>query len=262
MSEPITALIADDESLGRDLVRHMLGRHPDIQIVAECADGAQALAEINRHAPSVAFLDIRMPRLDGMALLDNLAEGKRPLIVFTTAHDGYALRAFQQHAFDYLLKPFDESRFNQSLSRVRERLRQLAAARMAEAVREALGSPPTVTREERLPPLERVVIRETGRIYFVEVADIEWLEASGNYVALHVAGGKTHLAHETMSHLETRLTARLFVRIHRSVIVRVDRIKELLPHFNGEYIVVLKDNTRLKLSRSYSESARIALGLA
>lgn len=262
MSEPaphaITTIIADDEPPGRELLRHLLAAHPEFRLVAECSDGENALSAIKRHAPRVVFLDIQMPRLDGMTLLEQLEPAHRPLVVFTTAHDQYAIKAFAAHAFDYLLKPFDQERFDRTLARVRDGLRQIDEARLGQSVRHLIAPDATAT---RAPQAERIVVRETGRVYFVEIADVEWLEASGNYVTLHVAGGKTHLVHETMNALEARLDARRFVRIHRSTMVRVDRIKELLPHFNGEYVVILKDGAKLKLSRSYLETARAALGL-
>ena len=264
MSElTISALIVDDEPLGRDLVRHMLATHRDLRVVAECADGEKALAAIKRHTPQLVFLDVKMPRLDGIALLQRLPTDHRPLIVFITAHDAYALRAFQEHALDYLLKPFDQERFDQTIARVRQRLEQLESARLGQSVKRLLAGSPAPAEEARVvkPFAERVVVRESGRVYFVGVPEIHWLEASGNYVALHVASGKTHLVHETMTAMEAKLDPAIFVRIHRSTIVNVDRIKELQPHFNGEYIVLLKDDTRLKLSRSFLETARAALGL-
>lgn len=260
-ASPITTLIVDDEPLGRDLLRHMLARHPDFRVVGECADGEKALAAVRRHAPQLVLLDIKMPRLDGMSLLQQLEADARPLVVFITAHDTYALQAFEAHAFDYLLKPFDQERFDQMLARIRRRVSEIAAAQLGQNVRHLLAGPPP-TAAARPPPLERIVVRESGRVYFVNVAEIEWLEAEGNYVALHVAGGRSHLVHETMATLETKLDPTRFVRIHRSTMVRIDRIKELLPHFNGEYVVLLHDQTRLKLSRSYLESARPVLGLA
>ena len=256
----ISTLVADDEPLGRDLLRHLLAAHPQFALVAECGDGEQTLAAIRRHAPRVAFLDIKMPRLDGLTLLERLEPASRPLVVFTTAHDHFAIKAFAAHAFDYLLKPFDQERFDQTIARVLRRLREIDEARLGQSVRRLLALPAETATAPAAP--ERIVVRETGRVYFVEVPDIEWLEASGNYVSLHVAGGKTHLVHETMTALEARLDRRSFVRIHRSTMVRADRIKELLPHFNGEYFVVLKDGVRLKLSRSYLETAREALGLS
>jgi two-component system LytT family response regulator len=263
MNEPtISALIVDDEPLSRDLVRHMLTAHRDIRVVAECADGEKALAAIKRHAPQLVFLDVKMPRLDGVALLQHLPKENRPLIVFLTAHDAFAIRAFEAHALDYLLKPFDQERFDQTVARVRERLEQLESAKLGQSVKRFLAGPAAMTEEARptKPFAERIVVRESGRVYFVGVPEIHWLEASGNYVALHVASGKTYLVHETMAAMEAKLDPTFFVRIHRSTIVNVDRIKELQPHFNGEYIVLLKDETRLKLSRSFLEKARAALG--
>lgn len=256
----ITTLIVDDEPLGRDLVRHMLAAHPDFRVLAECGDGEKAQAAIKRHAPQLVFLDIKMPRLDGMALLERLEPATRPLIIFITAHDGYAIQAFAEHAFDYLLKPFDQERFDQTIARVRQRVREIEEAKLGQSVRSLLGGTAAAL-ETPKPALDRIVVRESGRVYFVAVAEIEWLEAEGNYVALHVAGGKTHLVHETLTSLAAKLERAVFVRIHRSTIVRVDRIKELLPHFNGEFVVVLKEGTRLKLSRSYLDTARGALGL-
>jgi two-component system, LytTR family, response regulator len=256
----VNSVIVDDEPLGRDLVRHMLAAHPDFRIVAECGDGEKALVAIKRHAPQLVFLDIKMPRLDGMALLDRLEPAARPLIIFITAHDSYAIKAFAEHAFDYLLKPFDQERFDQTIARVRTHIGQVEAAKLGQTVRSLLGVHAAVPTTAK-PNLQRIVVRETGRVFFVAISEIEWLDAEGNYVALHVAGGKMHLVHETLSNLEAKLDPALFVRIHRSTIVRVDRIKELVPHFNGEYVVVLKDNVRLKLSRSYLDTARAALGL-
>lgn len=264
----ISTVIVDDEPLGRDLVRHMLKAHGDFQIVAECGDGEKALTAIKRYEPQLVFLDVEMPRLDGMSLLEGLEAEKRPLVVFITAHEGYAVRAFETHALDYLLKPFDQERFDQTLARVRARVEQVAAAKLGKDVRRLLSGTGAARAGGELdegasskPWLDRIVIRESGRIYFVGVEEIHWLEASGNYVALHVASGKTHLVHETMANLEAKLEPAKFVRIHRGTIVKVDRIKELQPHFNGEYIVQLKDDVRLKLSRGYLEKARTALGL-
>ena len=262
MSEPaITALIVDDEPLGCDLVRHMLTAHPDIRVVAECSDGEEALAAIKRHAPQLVFLDVKMPRLDGIALLERLDPGHRPLIVFLTAHNTYALRAFEEHALDYLLKPFDQERFDQTVARARQRLEQIESAKLGESVKRFLTSAPVDAVPTAKPFAERIVVRESGHVYFVGVPEISWLEASGNYVALHVTSGKTHLVHETMAAMEAKLDPTLFVRIHRSTIVNVARIKELQPHFNGEYVVLLKDETKLKLSRSFLGTARAALGL-
>lgn len=266
MSPPsISALIVDDEPLGRDLVRNMLAAHPDVQVVGECPDGEKALAAIKRHAPRVVFLDVKMPRLDGIGLLKRLPEDNRPLIVFVTAYDTYALHAFEGQAFDYLLKPFDQERFDTTLARVRARLDQLEAARIGESVRGVVAgsaAPRSAASPSANPPVERLVVRDPGRIQFVAVHEISWLEASGNYVAVHTLAGKTHLIHETMATVEAKLDPATFVRIHRSTIVNVHRIRQLEPHINAEFIVVLEDGARLKLSRSYVEPARRALGLS
>lgn len=257
----ITTLVADDEPLGRELVRHMLSTHPDFRVVAECSDGEKTLAALRRHAPRVAFLDIKMPRLDGMSLVRRLEAEARPLIVFITAHDTYAVQAFDTQAFDYLLKPFDQERFDAALERVRARLQQIDAAKLGQSVRSLLQQPDGAVAPPVKSGAARLVVRESGRVYFVAVADIEWVGAAGNYVEVHVAGGRAHLVHETMVAMEERLDAVRFVRIHRSTIVRVDRIKELQPHFNGEFVVLLHDGARLKLSRSYLDKVRPILGL-
>jgi two-component system LytT family response regulator len=259
---PISTLIVDDEPLGRDLLRLMLAAHSDFQVIAECADGEKALAAIKRHAPQLVFLDVKMPRLDGLGLLQKLPGERRPLIVFVTAHEGYALPAFETQALDYLLKPFDQERFDRMLGRVRSRLEQLKAAELGQSVLQLLDTP--AKPESRTGSgafVERLVVRDRGHVYFVGTAEISWLEASGNYVALHLKSGKTHLLLETMTALENKLDPGVFLRIHRSTIVNIVRIKQLEPHFNGEYVVVLDDNVRLKLSRSYLEPARRALGL-
>jgi two-component system, LytTR family, response regulator len=263
MSEPsISTVIVDDEPLGRDLVRNMLAAHSEFRIAAECGDGEKALAEIKRHKPHVVFLDIKMPRLDGMTLLQRIEPEHRPLIVFITAHDAYAIKAFEAHAFDYLLKPFDQERFDETVARIRRQLQQVEEAKLGKSVRTLLaGVAPAAGNPPAKSSTDRIVIRESGRVLFVDVQDIEWLEASGNYVALHVTSGKTHLVHDTMTNLEAKLDRIVFVRIHRSTMVNVKCIRELQPHFNGEYVVILKDNSRLKLSRGFLDTAKAALGL-
>jgi two-component system, LytTR family, response regulator len=270
MSErKISALIADDEALGRQLIRRMLCPHADVQVVAECNDGEKALAAIKRHRPALVFLDIQMPKLNGLAVLQRLDVQSRPLVVFITAYDAYAIKAFEAQALDYLLKPFDQDRFDQMLTNIRQRLAQLDEANFGQNLRSLLAahaqrsgpSPDSAVQIGTNPKFEeRLAVKESGRVFFVDVTEIDWLEASANYVALHVAG-RTHLIHETMAGMEARLNPARFVRIHRSAIVNVARIKELLPHFNGEYIVLLKDGTRLKLSRGHLDKGKAALGL-
>lgn len=267
----LRALIVDDEIHSRDVVRHMLKHHPDILIVGEAANGARALDEIRAKRPDVVFLDIRMPKLGGIELVDALQEKAPPVIVFVTAHDTYAVQAFQRCAFDYLLKPFDQERFNQTLERVRQRFRTKQDADFGRRLREVFdqhtGAEPRRDQAEMaVQPatpqrLARFVVKESGRVFFVPVPSADWLEASGNYVGLHV-GTKTHLIHETLANVEQMLDPRKFLRIHRSTIVNVDRIKELQPFTNAEFIVILHDGTRLKLSRSFRDRANEVLGLS
>jgi two-component system, LytTR family, response regulator len=269
-SPTLRTLIVDDEALGRDVVRHMLKRHVDIEVVGEAANGVQALAGIREHHPQLVFLDIRMPKLGGLDLLESLDAEAPPAIVFVTAHDEYAVKAFERCALDYLLKPFDQERFDATLTRVRGHFRNRDDADFGRRLREfistraptpAASSPVEAeTGAGRDGLLTRFVIKDASRVFFVPVESADWLEASGNYVALHVAG-KTHLIHETLLQLERVLDPQKFLRIHRSTIVNVNRIKEMQPYANGEFIVILHDGTRLKLSRSFRERANEVLGL-
>lgn len=267
----LRALIVDDEVHGRDVVRHMLQAHADVTIVGEAGNGVRAAEEIRSQRPNLLFLDIQMPRLGGIELLDALGTGAPPVVVFITAHDVYAVQAFERGAFDYLMKPFDQERFDHTMTRVREHFRIRQDADMGRRLRdvivqhgggaEAAPTPPAPDAASTEPePLTRFVIKDPGRVFFVPVESADWLEASGNYVGLHV-GGKTHLIHETLASLEQALDSRAFLRIHRSTIVNVARIKELQPVANGEFVVILHDGTRLKLSRNFRERANAVLGL-
>lgn len=259
----LRTLIVDDERHGRDVVRHMLRSHADCVVVGEAANGLQALEEIRARRPDLVFLDIRMPGLDGLALLDALAGGAPPVVVFVTAHDTYAVQAFERSAFDYLLKPFDQERFDRTMTRVRERVRTQHEAEFGRRLREVLtaGGTPPAEREPAPDRLTRFVVKEAGRVLFIPLEAADWLEAADNYVGVHAAG-RTHLIHDSLASLEQRLDPRRFLRIHRSTIVAVDRIKELQPFTNGEFVVILHNGTRLKLSRSYRDRANAVLGLA
>lgn len=270
LPKTLRTLIVDDETLGREVVRHMLKKHADIEVVGEAANGVQALAEIRLRKPTLVFLDIRMPKLGGLDVIESLDHDAPPAIVFVTAHDEYAVRAFERCALDYLLKPFDQERFDATLARVRDHLKRREDADFGRRLREFMGmrapsSTPSVA-EPDLPPsrdtrLTRFVVKDANRVFFVPVESADWLEAAGNYIALHVAG-KTHLIHDTLQQVERALDPRKFLRIHRSTIVNVERIKELQPFANGEFIVILRDATRLKLSRSFRERANEVLGLS
>ncbi len=232
---PIRTLIVDDEPPGRQRLRALLEADPDVTVLGECADGAEALATLRAQPCDLVFLDIEMPGLSGLEVARRLGPNRLPAVVFVTAHRDYALPAFEVRAVDFLLKPFDRARFQKTMRWAKE---QLARDAEPEAAKPSAR------------PLERVTIKSGGRIYFVKAEDIDWVEAAGNYLRLH-AGGQTHLLRETMNGLEGRLDPERFWRIHRSTIVNVDRVQELQPLFHGDYAVILHDGSRLSLSRKF-----------
>jgi two-component system LytT family response regulator len=246
-------LIADDEPLARERLRMLLAGETWLQIVAECQNGTEAIAAIDRLHPDLVFLDVQMPGATGFEVIEAVRPDRMPLIVFVTAFDKYALRAFDVHALDYLLKPFDRERFGQSLARARQ---QLERPGNGDLERRLLA---LVQDLRAAPRLERFVIKSGGRVFFVRADEIDWIEAAGNYVKLHV-GRDAHLFRETMSTLESRLDPDTFFRIHRSHIVNIERVKELQPWFNGEYVVFLRSGTRLTLSRGYREKLQERIG--
>jgi two-component system LytT family response regulator len=249
------ALIVDDERLSRQRLRRLLSFEPECEIVGECCNGAEALRALEQERPDILFLDVQMPEMDGFAVVNALVRS-RPLVIFTSAYDEYALRAFEVHAFDYLLKPFDRRRFRESVQRARQQLSQersgLGEDRVA-ALLEYLSS-------ARKAP-DRLAVRTNGRVVFLKTSEIDWIEAADNYACLHCAK-ETHVLRETMSELEARLDPARFIRVHRSAIVNLDRIKELQPWFRGDYKVVLNDGTELTLTKSHREKleSRLLLG--
>jgi two-component system LytT family response regulator len=250
----IRALIVDDEPLARQRVRTLLEADSDVEVVGECADGAQAVAALEEHRPDLLFLDVQMPLLDGFGVLEALSGDWMPVVVFITAHDRYALKAFEVHALDYLLKPFDRDRFRTALERAKAQVRREQGGEVSQKLFALLRDV-----KEARRPLERLVVKSAGRVYFVRVEDIDWVEAAGNYARLH-AGKETHLLRESMAGLEARLDARRFLRIHRSTIVSIERIRELHPSFHGDYVVTLHDGTELTLSRGYRDKLQELLG--
>jgi two-component system LytT family response regulator len=239
----IRALVVDDEPLARRRMRRLLERDPEVDMVGECGDGQAAVAAIAEHAPDLVFLDVQMPEMDGFAVLRSLPADRTPLVVFVTAYDQYALRAFEVSAVDYLLKPFDRRRFDQALQR--------AKARLAAGAGDGLGRRTLALLEElraRASHLDRLVIKAGGRAFFLKTDEIDWVEAEGKYVRLHV-GRESHLVREPIGTLEAQLDPRRFLRIHRSTIVNIDRIRELQPWFHNEVRVILRDGTELMLSR-------------
>lgn len=253
--EKLRALIVDDEPLAREGIRLHIEQQKDFEIVGECGDGDEALAAIREQAPDVVFLDIQMPGRDGFGVLDALAGTTLPLIVFVTAYDQFALQAFEAHALDYLLKPFDDERFRKAIDRVRTQLRGQKRRDLDSRIAQLLADI-----RDRPRYFERLVVRSGGRILILRVDDIDWIEAAANYVKLHV-GPRVYLLRETMNRLEEKLDPARFIRIHRSTIVRVDRIRELEPLFQGDYLVILHDGSRLTSSRSYRDKLQEALNV-
>ena len=253
-STKIRTVIVDDEELARDRIQTLLELQPDVEIVGVCADGPSAVETIERVQPDLVFLDVQMPGMDGFEVLENLEAERLPAVVFVTAHDGHALRAFEIHALDFLLKPFDQTRFEKALERARSQLTRVNNA----ALDPRLVSLLEELREERKYS-ERLIVKSSGRVFFVRTEEIDWVEASGNYVKIHTKSD-AHLLRESMKNMEAKLDPKIFVRIHRSAIVNIDRIKELEPWFHGEYIVIMRDGTRLTASRVFSDrlSALIA----
>ena len=244
----------DDEPLARERIRRLLQKEADIEIVGECADGNEALAAIGEQQPDLVFLDVQMPELDGFGVLEQLGRGATPAIVFVTAHDRFALRAFEVHALDYLLKPFDGERFRKALERARDRIQHRQTGDLSRRISDLLAD-----FKSGAPPQNRLAVKSGGRVLFLKIEDIDWVEAADNYVNLHI-GNEAHLHRETMTAMEGKLPADKFMRVSRSTIVNIERIKELQPLFHGEYAVILRNGTRLTLSRSHREELNRLLG--
>jgi two-component system, LytTR family, response regulator len=245
----IRVLIVDDEPLARECVSDVLSRESDVEIIGECADGERAVAAIRKLDPDLVFLDVQMPGTDGFGVVEAIGVENMPATVFVTAYDEHALRAFEVHALDYVLKPFDDARFRDALVHARRRLH---TEREGELARRIAGLLQHLGRGEMGSDdyLDRIMVRERERIRFVPTEEVDWLESEGNYVRLHTANGK-HLIRASLSGMLERLDPRRFVRIHRSTIVNVERIKEMQPWVGGDYIVLLKDGSKLRVSRSY-----------
>jgi len=241
---PIRALIVDDEPLARKRIYDLLRQDKEVDVIGECGSGSAAMEVLEREKPDLLFLDIQMPEVDGFELLDAI-EGAVPAIIFVTAYDKYALRAFDAQAVDYLLKPFNESRFHQALHRAKEKIGKAGSGQVNAELLSLLKDV-----QNGRKSADRLVIKSGGRVLFLKTTDIDYVEAAGNYLNLFV-GKETHLIRETMQSLESRLDPERFLRIHRSTIVNLERIKELQPWFGGEYVVVLRDGRKLTLSRTY-----------
>ena len=251
-------LIVDDEPISRRRLRRLLALEPECELVGECENGRDAVHSLERETIDILFLDVQMPEMDGFEVVHTIARS-HPLIIFTSAYDEYALKAFEVHAFDYLLKPFDRRRFRESVQRARMQLTQ------AQPTVEKLADDRILRLFENLAGArnapDRIAIRNNGRVIFLRLGEIAWIEAADNYVCLH-CGKDTHILRETMSELEARLDPARFIRVHRSAIVNLDCIKELQPWFRGDYKVMLNDGTELTLTKNHREKleSRLLLG--
>jgi two-component system LytT family response regulator len=253
----IRALVVDDEPVARDRLVRLLQEQSDIELVGQCSNGLETVTAIERLLPDLVFLDVQMPEMNGFDVVRALEAGHVPAVVFVTAYDEYAVRAFEVHALDYLLKPFSSVRFRATLAHARD---QLDRHRAGDLGRKLLALAPALSDTSgpgRFP--ERLLVRSTGRVHFVRTSEIDWCEAAGNYVRLHLRD-ESHLFRETMNGLESKLDPRHFVRIHRSTIVNVQRIEELRASLGGECTVLLRDGTKLTLSRGYRESYQERFG--
>jgi len=250
----IRTLIVDDEELGRKRIRKLLSLESEFEIVAESRDGREAIRAIEKFSPDLVFLDVQMPELGGFEVLSQITPAKMPVIIFVTAHDHFALKAFQAQALDYLLKPFDDERFAQSLQRARTYLNGNAAGEIRERLARLVQGLPSPGQY-----LSRVAVKSAGRVLFLKAGEIDWIEAVGNYVNLHV-GKESYLLRGRISELEKRFDPEQFFRIHRSTMVNLDRVKELQPLFKGESVVILKDGQQLSASRSCSQRLQAFLG--
>ncbi|MFL5385277.1 MAG: LytR/AlgR family response regulator transcription factor [Longimicrobiaceae bacterium] len=262
MTAPLRVVVVDDEPLARSGMCGLLARDPELCVVAQCADGAEAVAAIAGLRPDLVLLDVQMPEMDGFEVLRAVGPARMPVVVFVTAFDRFALRAFDVAAVDYLLKPFDDERFDLAVARAKHAVRNAEAGELGRRLMrlvERQGAP-----AEAAPSTEparhatRLVVKSAGRTVFVRAEEVDWIEADDYYAKLHV-GGKTHLLRETMGSLEARLDPARFFRAHRSAIVNLDRVREVQFLFGGEHVVILHDGTRLKLSRSRLEKLEAML---
>jgi len=251
---PTRVLIVDDEPLARERIRTLLSEDTGFEVAGEAGDGAAAAQAITTLSPDLVFLDVQMPVADGFDVIDAVGPEKMPFVVFVTAYDRYALKAFDVHALDYLLKPFDRDRFRQALTRANQQLERQHGGDMEKRLAAIVND-----LKPAKAKTDRFVVKSGGRIFFVRTAEIDWIESAGNYVKLHV-GNDSHLIRETMNAVETKLSPETFVRIHRCHIVNIEQVRELQPWFNGEYVVFLKNGTRLTLSRGYRERLQDRIG--
>lgn len=265
---PIRILIVDDEPLARDTIRLLLDEQDDVEIVGEAKDGDEAVSMIESAKPDLVFLDIQMPGKTGFEVIQAVGAENMPVVIFATAYDEYALKAFDAQALDYLLKPYDDERFEEALNRGRNRVGERKIGSLSNQLVSLMAEHKTGKPVDRpAGPVEvrdrseRILIKERDSVFFVKTENIDWVEAAKDYVVIHI-GQKKHLLRESMTRMEKRLDPNTFVRIHRSSIVNIERIKELKSYFHGDYIVYMKDGSELKLSRRYWSRVEEVLGAA
>jgi len=250
----IKTLIVDDEPLARDRIKRLLRDEDGIRVVGECGNGVDAIKAITNEKPDLVFLDIQMPEKDGFEVINSLSAKILPTIIFVTAYDQYALQAFDVHALDYLLKPFNRERIKRAVARAREHIEHKRLGNLDERLNSLIAD---LRGEKKY--LDRLVVKAVGRVFFLKTDEIDWIEAAGNYVKPHV-GRDAHMIRETMNGIETKLDPDKFLRIHRSTIINRDRVQQLQPQSHGEYTVVLRDGTQLRLSRSYRDKLSALFG--
>jgi two-component system, LytTR family, response regulator len=246
-----TTLIVDDEPLARDGLRMLLSDDPEISATHEAKNGREAVTAIRHTRPDLVFLDVQMPEMDGFSVVQQVGAERMPAVIFVTAHDQYAIHAFEVNAIDYLLKPVTRERFAQALARAKTRLNAIPADERSQQIISLLE---TITLPRQY--IKRLAVRSAGKTLFVQVEDLDWIEGAGNYVQLH-AGRSSHLLHVAISTLEKSLDPEIFARIHRSILVNVRRIKELQPALHGEYVVTLQNGVRLESGRMYNRRLKV-----
>jgi two-component system LytT family response regulator len=252
---PILALIVDDEPMARTVIRYFLAEAGDIEVVGEAGDGTAAVRLIETTPVDLVFLDVQMPEFDGLDVVEAVGASRMPLVIFVTAYDKYALKAFEVHALDYLLKPFSRARFEEALDHAR---RYLAMAKMDREFRSKIKSLLQDIQEAE-PHTRRFFIQSRGKARFLKAEEVEWAEAAGNYVLLHV-GKDEHILRQTLGELEKKVDPRAFVRVNRSSIISLEAVREIQPHFHGEYVLILKNGDRVTVTRFFRDRFRKAIG--
>jgi two-component system, LytTR family, response regulator len=255
MNHPISTLIIDDEPAAREIIRTFLAGMPHFTVTDEATNGHEAVSKILQHRPGLVFLDIQMPRFDGFTVLKKVWPEHQPAIVFTTAYDQYALRAFEVSAIDYLLKPFDEIRFKQAIERALDRLQDRSYVKIEALLNQLVNTPATPVQQGYL---QRILVKDQSRMFFVDLSDVLYLDADGNYITLHTSASK-HIIYDSLTYLETRLDPSQFVRIHRSHIVNLAYVREIESLSNGDYKVLLKNGLILKWTRHFKENLQAFL---